>query len=139
VKLTGELPTDLHYGDRVSIKIAIAKRWLGLSGIFCRISENWTFLYPLTGQQAENQRPRKAAKLYDLFKGNLKSFPESVPPTARMNLQGNQVYFYFFAETRFDFAEFVKGFRQEIGYNFFLYQVGARDRVRLHPNLHERF
>lgn len=143
VKLTGELPADLHYGDRVVYKDSESKEMVGtLLGYSVESAKTGTFLYPLLGQQAENFTiyQEKAKKLYDLFKDKFKkSFPESVPLTARMNLQGNQVYFYFFAETRFDFAEFVKGFRQEIGYNFFLYQVGARDRVRLHPNLHEWF
>ncbi len=143
VKLTGELPAGLTYGDRVVYKDSDSKEMVGtLLGYSVDSAKTGAFLYPLTGQQAENFKAyqEKAAKLYDLFKDKFKaSFPESVPLTARMNLQGNQVYFYFFAETRFDFAEFVKGFRQEIGYNFFLYQVGARDRVRLHPNLHEWF
>jgi cell fate regulator YaaT (PSP1 superfamily) len=78
--------------------------------------------------------------MYDLFAEKFtKEFPEAVPLTARMNSHGNQVYFYFFAETRFQFGEFVKTFRQQIGYHFFLYQVGARDRVRLHPRLEERY
>lgn len=82
----------------------------------------------------------KATSLYELFSSRFTAeFPEAVPLTARMNSMGNQVYFYFFAETRFQFGEFVKSFRQQIGYHFFLYQVGSRDRVRLHPRLEERY
>ncbi len=56
-----------------------------------------------------------------------------------MNHLGTQIYFYFTAEVRFQFGEFVKTFRQQIGYHFFLYQVSPRDRVRLHPRLEERY
>lgn len=78
--------------------------------------------------------------MYLLFKDIFpKQFPEAVPITARMNLHGNQIYFYFYAETRFQFSEFVKQFRQQIGYHFFLYQVSSRDRVRLQPNLETRY
>jgi len=45
------------------------------------------------------------ASIYEKFK---KEFPESVPVTARMNLYATEIYFYFYAETRFNFAEFVK-------------------------------
>jgi hypothetical protein len=48
-----------------------------------------------------------------------------------MNLQGTQVYFYFYSEQRFVFTDFIKNFRNQIGMNFFLFQVGARDMVRL--------
>ena len=73
-------------------------------------------------------------ELFETFKTDFKKeFPESVPVTARMDLSGYQVYFYFYAETRFNFVSFVKEFRGKIGMNFFLYQVGARDRIRLDP------
>jgi hypothetical protein len=53
--------------------------------------------------------------MYELFASKFTAeFPEAVPLTARMNSSGNQVYFYFFAETRFQFGEFVKSFRQQI-------------------------
>lgn len=143
VKLTGQLPEGVKYGDRVVYQDSDGKEMVGtILGYPVDSAKTGVFLYPLIGQQADNftAYQEKAAKLYETFKAKFAVlFPESVPLTARMNLQGNQVYFYFFAETRFDFAEFVKSFRQEIGYNFFLYQVGARDRVRLHPHLEERY
>lgn len=141
VQLTGTLPDTTRPGEYVVYTDSEGKEMVG-TYLWYNVETNktGTFLYPLMGQQAENfaTYQQKAQKLYDLFKTKFRAaFPESVPLTARMNLQWNQVYFYFFAETRFDFAEFVKWFRQEIGYNFFLYQVGARDRVRLHPHLNE--
>lgn len=101
-----------------------------------------TFLYPLLGQQEQNFEAyqQKAAGLFEIFDSQFKAlFPESVPLCARMNLTWNHIYFYFYAETRFNFSDFVKSFREQIGCKFFLYQVGARDRVRLHPNLKEWF
>lgn len=105
-------------------------------------NKSWTFARQLTWQELETflGYQEKAEKMYELFASKFTAeFPEAVPLTARMNSSGNQVYFYFFAETRFQFGEFVKSFRQQIWYHFFLYQVGARDRVRLHPRLEERY
>lgn len=105
-------------------------------------TKKWTLLYPLEGEQKKlfDGYQTKASDLYKIFKQHFpQQFPEAIPLTARMNLSGTQIYFYFFAETRFQFSEFVKTFRQQIGYHFFLYQVGARDRVRLHPHLDERY
>ena len=113
-----------------------------LLGYETQASKSGTFLYPLEGQQKElfDGYQQKAADLYKVFVQEFgQGFPESVPLCARMNLQGTQIYFYFYAETRFQFADFVREFRQKIGYHFFLYQVGARDRVRLHPHLEERY
>lgn len=105
-------------------------------------NKTWTFARQLVWQELETflWYQEKAKGLYTLFAEMFTAeFPEAVPLTARMNGAGNQVYFYFFAETRFQFGEFVKTFRQQIGYHFFLYQVGSRDRVRLHPHLEERY
>lgn len=113
-----------------------------LLGYKTQASKSGSFLYPLEGQQQQlfEGYQQKAASLYEIFASDFKkAFPDSAPLCARMNLQGTQVYFYFYAETRFQFAEFVREFRQKIGYHFFLYQVGARDRVRLHPHLEERY
>ena len=99
-------------------------------------------MYALSDKQraAFDAHQQQAKELNVVFKDEFKrSFPESVPLTSRMNLHGDQIYFYFYAETRFNFADFVRSFRERIKMKFFLYQVGARDRVRLHPNLNERF
>ena len=101
-----------------------------------------TFMYKLSDKQKESfdSYQSKASELYTLFKEQFRNaFPESVPLCARMSLHGDQIYFYFYAETRFNFAEFVRSFRERIKMKFFLYQVWARDRVRLHPNLDEWF
>jgi hypothetical protein len=107
-----------------------------LLGYDVSTSKKGKFLYPLIGEQAKHfaKYQRKSLELFEIFKQDFKAeFPTSVPVTARMNLQGNQAYFYFYADTRFNFSDFVREFRRKIGYNFFLYQVGARDRIRLDP------
>lgn len=107
-----------------------------------RTDKSWTFISLLNKheKQAFETGKEKAAELFWLFKEAFtKEFSTAVPITARMNLHNNQIYFYFFADTRFNFASFVKSFRAKIGMHFFIYQVDARDRVRLHPHLHERY
>ncbi len=69
------------------------------------------YVMPLEGGEETmfEQNQEKAAELFKTFKQLFrKAFPESKPISARMNLSGNHIYFYFFAETRFDFSEFVK-------------------------------
>jgi hypothetical protein len=46
----------------------------------------------------------------------------------------DQLYFYFYSEERYVFSDFVRELKQEIGKNIFLFQVGARDMMRLDPN-----
>jgi cell fate regulator YaaT (PSP1 superfamily) len=92
----------------------------------------------LTDTQLEqfnaNQRIARE-KYFPWFKLWFKDrFPESVPVTARMDLDGRTMYLYFYAEGRYDFAEYVRELRSSIPMRFFIYQVGARDRVRLDPN-----
>ncbi|USN54359.1 MAG: hypothetical protein H6765_07460 [Candidatus Peribacteria bacterium] len=127
VRLTGELPEGVTYGHKVVYQDDENKEQVGVVlGYKVSTSKTGNFLYPLMEQQAENfaKYQKQALDLFATFKQDFKAeFPDSVPVTARMNLTGNHVYFYFFAETRFNFAEFVKSFRQKIGYNFFLYQV----------------
>lgn len=137
VCIAGDTPEGVSYGHKVVYK---DDEWQEMVGIVLwyemETTKKWTFLYALREEKEEkftiNQK--KALDLFVTFKKDFKEwFPESVPVTARMNLAGNLVYFYFYAETRFQFADFVRAFRQKIGCNFFLYQVGARDRIRLDP------
>ncbi len=128
----------IPYGSKVLYKDEENKNHTGVVlGYQRECQKTYQFVWTFTPQQLEqfNKNQEKAREIFPLFKQKFKiSFPESVPVTARMNLYGNEIYFYFFAEQRFNFAEFVREFRQEIGMNFFLYQVGARDRIRLDPH-----
>ncbi len=107
-----------------------------------KTEKKWTYSRHLLWRELERfeSNKTKAKELFDRFASLFKAqFPDSVPVTWRISLYGNQIYFYFYAHERYDFSQFVKEFRQEIKMKFFIYQVGARDRVRLHPNMHERF
>lgn len=78
---------------------------------------------------------KDALTLYPEFRNPFKKlFPDSIPITARSNVIWDTIYFYFYAETRYNFSEFVKDLRTKINKRFFIYQVGARDMMRLHPD-----
>lgn len=71
---------------------------------------------------------------YKIFKKEFKkAFPTSKPITARYHIISHQWYFYFYSEERYNFVEFIKRFREINGGPFFLYQVGAREMVRMSP------
>ncbi|MEI7563112.1 MAG: hypothetical protein WCJ39_05595 [bacterium] len=53
--------------------------------------------------------------------------------TARYHIYGDQIYFYFYSEERYVFTAFVKELRQELGKNIFLFQIGARDMIKMSP------
>ncbi len=107
-----------------------------------KTEKKWTYIRTLTGREETRfeDNKAKAKEYYKTFSVKFKKeFPTSVPITARLNLYGNQIYFYFFAEQRFDFAHLVRELREKIPMRFFIYQVWARDRVRLHEWIHERY
>ena len=98
--------------------------------------KEWGYVWALIHKQAEQfaTYQQRALDYYKMFKEQFcKLFPWAVPITARSDLHGNIVYFYFYSEDRYNFAEFVKSFRQQIPCQFFIYQVWARDMMRLSP------
>lgn len=81
-----------------------------------------------------DEQQKLALDIFPLFKKLFKKyFPDSVPVTARYQIFADQLYFYFYSEERYVFTEFVKEFRQELGKNIFLFQIGARDMVKMSP------
>ena len=75
-----------------------------------------------------------ALKIFPLFKKKFKAaFPSSTPVTARFQIFNDQIYFYFYSEERYVFSEFVKDLRQRLDKNIFLFQIGARDMIKLSP------
>lgn len=75
-----------------------------------------------------------ALKIFPTFKKEFKAeYPNSVPITARFQIFSNQLYFFFYSEERYVFTEFVKRFREKLGMNMFLFQIGARDMMRMSP------
>lgn len=76
----------------------------------------------------------KAQEKFKLFKTRFKKkFPDTIPVVARYHIFAEQYYFFFYAEQRFNFADFVREFRSELWANFFLFQVWARDMVKMSP------
>jgi len=90
----------------------------------------------LQGEHSQNFQlaQEEAQTLFPLFKQEFKQyFPNSIPVTARAQIFSDQLFFYFYSEERFIFTEFVKEFRKKINKNVFLFQVGARDMMRISP------
>lgn len=91
----------------------------------------------MRGEELEDftQQQDFALKLFPKFKKKFKEqFAGSKPITARYNPLMDQIYFYFYSEERYVFGDFVKDLRNELGKNIFLFQVGARDMMRLDPH-----
>jgi len=103
---------------------------------YCKPDFSGEFLYKLTGSNLERflQLDKKAKDIFNSIKDDLKFiFPQLKFLTAKMNFSWDILYIYFYGETRVDFRPWLKDLRDLIWMKFFLYQVGARDRVRLHP------
>lgn len=102
--------------------------------------KKWTFVELLTGIKKEKfeEYQKKSTTYYEKFK---KEFPivcpGAIPVTVRADLSGQQIYFYFFAEERYNFANFVREFRSVVPVQFFIYQLWARDMMRYSPNAKE--
>lgn len=98
--------------------------------------KKWYFVGKLTGEKEEKfiWYQKKSQSYYERFK---EEFPKAcvwaTPVTVRADLQGRQIYFYFYAEERYNFSEFVKSFRAVVPVQFFIYQLGARDMIRYSP------
>ena len=125
---------NLKYGQKIIYKWEKENSiWLVL-GYDTQAAWEVDFLDVLQWERLEkyNQKQLEAKELFKIFKTEFKkSFPHAVPVNARFNLNWNQIYFYFYSEDRFSFGDFVPRLRKQIWYNMFLFQVWARDRVRL--------
>jgi cell fate regulator YaaT (PSP1 superfamily) len=76
----------------------------------------------------------KAQRFYDVFKEQFPVVcPGAIPVTVRTDLGGQCIYFYFYSEERYNFADFVRSFREIVPVQFFIYQLGARDMMRYSP------
>ena len=121
-------------------KIAYKKEWKKYIWTYiwyeCNADYKADFLYKLNYKQVERfyQLNKKAENIFNNIKDELKIvFPKLKFITAKMNYSGDIIYLYFFYEDRIDFRPYLKELKQLIWMNFFLYQVWARDRIRLHP------
>ncbi len=110
------------------------------------LEDNWhqkgNFIRLLEGEEkAEfDQQQQLALKIFPTFKKEFKTeFPNSVPITVRFQIFSDQLFFFFFSEERYVFTEFVKKFREKLGMNIFLFQVWAREIVRMSPAMEGMF
>ncbi len=95
-----------------------------------------TFVEILQGEDSQRfqETQEEAQTLFPIFKREFKQFfPNSIPVMARYQIYSDQLFFYFYSEERFIFTEFVKELRKKINKNIFLFQVGARDMMRISP------
>lgn len=84
------------------------------------------------------QYQKRAQEAFVIFKTEFKkNYPHAKVISAKSSLQWDTFYFYFYCEERLDFSAFVREIRTHIHNRFFIYQVGARDMVRLHPQAKE--
>ncbi len=96
----------------------------------------WNFTKILKWEEKDffEEQSKFALKIFPLFKKKFKEeFKNSIPVTARFHIYLDQLYFYFYSEERYIFTDFVKKLREKIGKNIFLFQVGARDMVKIDP------
>jgi cell fate regulator YaaT (PSP1 superfamily) len=95
-----------------------------------------TFEKKLDWEEREffDEQQKFALEIFPLFKDLFKeNFKWSIPVTARFNTYWDQIYFYFYSEERYVFTEFVKWLREKLWKNIFLFQVWARDMVKMSP------
>jgi len=81
------------------------------------------------------EQQKFALEIFPIFKQSFKeNFKWSIPVTARFNIYWDQIYFYFYSEERYVFTEFVKWLREKLWKNIFLFQVWARDMIKMSPD-----
>lgn len=82
-----------------------------------------------------DEQQEYADTFFSFFKKSFKErFKNSKPVAARYHIFAHQVYFYFYAEERYVFGDYVRTLREKVWKNIFLFQVGARDMVRISPS-----
>ncbi len=125
-------------------KIVYTKEWKKYIWIniwhACETDIDGEFLYKLKYGQVEKfkENNKKALEIFEDWKIEAKAlFPGMFPITWRMDITGRQVYLYFFSTERYDFRPHLNKLREIIGMNFFLFQSGARDRIRMNPISYE--
>ena len=136
LKLNKQPSIDLKNWD----KVVYEKDWKKYIATYiwydCEYDYKVDFLYKLTYNQLERfyELDKKAKKKFEEIKKDLKMiFSELKFVTWKMNYNWNVLYFFFYSDDRIDFRPFLIELRGLIWMNFFLYQVWARDSIRLNP------
>jgi len=87
-----------------------------------------------TEKETFEEKQKEALKHFPSFKKQFRQrFKGSIPVTARYQIFSRQTYFYFHAEQRYQFGDFVRNFQKEVGTALFFFQVWARDMVKMSP------
>ena len=132
---------DLIPGDKIVYNL-LDQYWVSALSVWTYMpyqvetDRKWTFSRVLTWEEKTffEEQQQFALKIFPLFKKKFKAaFPSSTPVTARFQIFNDQIYFYFYSEERYVFSEFVKDLRQRLDKNIFLFQIGARDMIKLSP------
>ena len=135
-----EIRTQLRHWDK--IVYICEEKWVQKSSIWLVIwypikaSRTVEFERAFSEEESREflEQQDIAHKVFPSFKEKFKArFEGSKPITARYNPRGDQIYFYFYSEERYVFWDFVKELRSEIWKNLFLFQIWARDMMRLDP------
>ncbi len=140
-KLPEDVLSDLKVGDKVIYDVQ-DQTWVNKLSVgtfiwhFISTDRKWKFDRVLKWEEKDffDEQQKLWLEIFPLFKKLFKKyFNDSIPITARYNIFSDQIYFYFYSEERYVFSEFVKEFREILGKNMFLFQVWARDMIRMMP------
>lgn len=138
-----DIPDDVELSHWDKISYLVEEKWNNKESIWTvigfplEVDRTAPFVKRLTKEDCEEFAKQQdfALKLFPIFKKKFKAkFQWSKPITARYNPVTDQLYFYFFSEERYVFGDFVKDLRDTIWKNIFLFQVWARDMMRIDPN-----
>ena len=138
-----DIPDDIELNHWDKISYLVEEKWANKESIWIvvgyplEVDRTANFLKRLNNEECEEFAKQQdfALKLFPVFKKKFKSrFQWSKPVTARYNPAPDQLYFYFFSEERYVFWDFVKELRDAFWKNIFLFQVWARDMMRIDPN-----
>ena len=130
-----EIRTQLRHWDKIVYICEESSIWLVI-GYPIKASRTVEFERAFSEEETREflEQQDIAHKVFPSFKQKFKArFEWSKPITARYNPIGDQIYFYFYSEERYVFWDFVKELRSEIWKNLFLFQIWARDMMRLDP------
>jgi len=100
----------------------------------CEVDYEVVFLYKLNERQLERfyNLNNRALEIFKNIKNELKIvFPQLRFVTSKFNYIWDIIYLYFYSEERIDFRPYLWELKKLIWEKFFLYQVWARDRIRL--------
>lgn len=121
-------------------KIAYEKEWKKYIWTIiwyeCDYDYEVNFLYKLNDSQLEKyyNLNKNAEEKFNEIKNDLKNIFNDIKfITAKFNFFWDILYIYFFSDNRIDFRPYLNELRSIIWVNFFLYQVWARDSIRINP------